>query len=120
MRSERLSWSRCARGPASSTRSSPGSPTRCTATRSRAPSSGCASSSSRRASLEEYGVEVEALLAEYGPDQPAPPSAQEMAEYEQARDRGEQVSAPQPGPFHRPTQEKRAARAERDLALLGK
>ncbi|HLY34080.1 MAG TPA: AAA family ATPase, partial [Jatrophihabitantaceae bacterium] len=37
-----------------------------------------------------------------------------------ARERGEQVVAPAPGPFHRPTQEKRAARAERDLALLGK
>jgi chromosome segregation protein len=44
----------------------------------------------------------------------------EVAEYEQARERGEQVVAPAPGPFHRPTQEKRAARAERDLALLGK
>ena len=70
--------------------------------------------------LEEYGVSIEALLAEYGPGQPAPPSAQEMAEFEQARDRGEQVSAPQPGPFDRRTQEKRAARAERDLALLGR
>ena len=70
--------------------------------------------------VEEYGVEVDALLAEYGPDQPCPPSAIEIAEYEQARERGEQVVAPQPGPFHRPTQEKRAARAERDLALLGK
>ena len=70
--------------------------------------------------VDEFGVEVEALLAEYGPDQPTPPSSLEMAEYEQARDRGEQVVAPQPGPFHRPTQEKRAARAERDLALLGK
>jgi chromosome segregation protein len=70
--------------------------------------------------VEEYGVEVEALIAEYGPDQPCPPSAVESAEYEQARERGEQVVAPQPGPFHRPTQEKRAARAERDLALLGK
>jgi chromosome segregation protein len=69
---------------------------------------------------EEYGVEVEALIAEYGPDQPCPPSAIEMSEYEQARERGEEVVAPQPGPFHRPTQEKRAARAERDLALLGK
>jgi len=49
-----------------------------------------------------------------------PPSAIEMAEYEQANDRGEQVVAPQPGPFDRSTQEKRAARAERDLALLGK
>jgi chromosome segregation protein len=70
--------------------------------------------------VEEFGVEVEALLAEYGPDQPTPPSALEMAEYEQARDRGEQVVGPQSGPFHRATQEKRAARAERDLALLGK
>jgi chromosome segregation protein len=70
--------------------------------------------------VDEYGVEVEALVAEYGPDQPCPPSSVEMAEYEQAKERGEQVSAPQPGPFHRPTQEKRAARAERDLALLGK
>jgi chromosome segregation protein len=69
---------------------------------------------------DEYGVELEALLAEYGPDQPCPPSSVEVAEYEQARDRGEQVLAPQAGPFHRPTQEKRAARAERDLALLGK
>jgi chromosome segregation protein len=70
--------------------------------------------------VDEFGVEVEALLAEYGPDQPTPPSALEIAEYDQARERGEQVVAPQPGPFHRPTQEKRAARAERDLALLGK
>jgi chromosome segregation protein len=69
---------------------------------------------------EEYGVEVDALIAEYGPDQPCPPSSVETAEYEQARERGEQVVAPAPGPFHRPTQEKRAARAERDLALLGK
>ncbi|MBV9592360.1 MAG: chromosome segregation protein SMC [Actinobacteria bacterium] len=70
--------------------------------------------------VEEYGVEVEALIAEYGPDQPSPPSALEMAEYEQARERGESVVAPQPGPYDRATQEKRAARAERDLALLGK
>ncbi len=69
---------------------------------------------------EEYGVGVETLVAEYGPDQPCPPSALETAEYEQARDRGEQVVAPQPGPYERAVQEKRAARAERDLALLGK
>jgi chromosome segregation protein len=71
-------------------------------------------------SVEEYGVEVDALVAEYSPDQPCPPSAIEVSEYEQARERGEDVVAPQPGPFHRQTQEKRAARAERDLALLGK
>jgi chromosome segregation protein len=71
-------------------------------------------------SAEEYGVEVETLLAEYGPDQLCPPSAIEMAEFEQARERGESVVAPQPGPYERAVQEKRAARAERDLALLGK
>ena len=70
--------------------------------------------------VEEYGVEVDALVAEYGPDQPCPPSAAETAEFDQARDRGEQVVAPQPGPFDRAAQEKRAHRAERDLALLGK
>jgi chromosome segregation protein len=69
---------------------------------------------------EEFGVEVDALLGEYGPDQPAPPSAIEVHEYEQAKERGEQVVAPQPGPYDRATQEKRASRAERDLALLGK
>ena len=70
--------------------------------------------------VEEFGIEPAALLAEYGSDQPVPPSAQEMAEYQQALERGEQVVAPQPGPFDRRTQEKRASRAERDLALLGK
>jgi chromosome segregation protein len=70
--------------------------------------------------VEEHGVEVETLIAEYGPDQPCPPSSIETAEYEQARERGEQVVAPQSGPFERAVQEKRAARAERDLALLGK
>jgi chromosome segregation protein len=70
--------------------------------------------------VDEYGVEVETLVAEYGPDQPCPPSAIETSEYEQARDRGETVTAPQPGPYDRAVQEKRAARADRDLALLGK
>jgi chromosome segregation protein len=70
--------------------------------------------------IDEYGVEPDALVAEYGPDQPVPPSSLETAEFEQARERGEDVVAPQPSAFHRPTQEKRAARADRDLALLGK
>jgi chromosome segregation protein len=69
---------------------------------------------------EEYALDVGTLLAEYGPEVALPPTPPEIAEYEQARQRGEQVSAPRPLPFHRPTQEKRAARAERDLALLGK
>ncbi|CAN5609276.1 chromosome segregation protein SMC [soil metagenome] len=69
---------------------------------------------------DEFGLEPAALAADYGPDQPVPASAQEMAEYLLASERGEQVIAPQPGPFDRQLQEKRAARAERDLALLGK
>ncbi|MGX7679486.1 chromosome segregation protein SMC [Jatrophihabitans sp. DSM 45814] len=71
-------------------------------------------------SAEEYGVAVDILTHDYGPDQPVPPSSSEMAEYQQAHERGENVIVPQPGPFDRPAQEKRAARAERDLALLGK
>ena len=43
-----------------------------------------------------------------------------MAEYEQARERGEQVIAPAPMPFDRATQERRAKRAERELAELGR
>ena len=60
------------------------------------------------------------LIAEYGPDVPLPPSELEMAEYEQARERGEQVTAPAPMPFDRPTQERRAKKAERELAELGR
>ncbi|MDQ1579100.1 MAG: chromosome segregation protein, partial [Microbacteriaceae bacterium] len=70
--------------------------------------------------VDEFGVAVEVLISDYGPDQPVPPSSQETAEYQQAVERGEDVIAPQPGPFDRPSQEKRAARAERDLALLGR
>ncbi|MCW2539095.1 MAG: chromosome segregation protein [Frankiales bacterium] len=70
--------------------------------------------------VEEYGIELSVLVNDYGPDQLVPPSAQELAEYTVASERGESVVAPPPGPYDRPTQEKRAARAERDLALLGK
>ena len=44
-----------------------------------------------------------------------PPTAAEVA---QAEKDGKPV--PEPAPYHRPTQEKRANKAERDLALLGK
>jgi chromosome segregation protein len=64
---------------------------------------------------EEYGVDVETLLAEYGPAAPVPPGPQQVAEAEAA---GE--PAPDPVPYDRAVQERRAARAERDLAALGK
>src|SRR5690606_11306876 len=69
---------------------------------------------------EEFGIGLDDLVAEYGPDQPVPPSPAEMAEYEAAKERGEEVAEPQPIPFDRATEERRAKRAERDLALLGK
>jgi len=51
---------------------------------------------------------------------PVPASAAEMAEYEAARERGEQVTVPPPVPYDRATQERRVRRAEKDLAELGK
>jgi chromosome segregation protein len=70
--------------------------------------------------LEQFGLASADLIAEYGPDVPLPPSDLEMAEFEQARDRGEQVTAPAPMPFDRPTQERRAKKADRELAELGR
>src|SRR5690606_9534049 len=70
--------------------------------------------------LAEYGLGVDDLIAEYGPDVPVPPSATEMAEYEAAKERGEDVVEPPPMPYDRGTQERRAQRAEKDLAMLGK
>ncbi len=70
--------------------------------------------------LGDHGLSVEDLVAEYGPDVRVPPSAAEMAEYEAAKERGEEVVAPPSMPYDRGTQERRAQRAEKDLALLGK
>ncbi len=70
---------------------------------------------------EQYGVDLDALVAEYGPDLPVPPSAAELAGA--ALGGGpdaDPVPVPEPAPYERAVQEKRAARAERDLALLGR
>jgi chromosome segregation protein len=64
---------------------------------------------------EEYGVDLPTLLAEYGPSAPVPPSPAEVAAAEAA---GEEP--PAPVAYDRAVQERRAARAERDLATLGK
>ncbi|WP_028476485.1 chromosome segregation protein SMC [Nocardia sp. CNY236] len=69
---------------------------------------------------EQFGIAFDDLIAEYGPDVPVPPSALELQEYEQATQRGEQVTAPVAMPYDRPTQQRRAKRAEKDLATLGK
>jgi chromosome segregation protein len=70
--------------------------------------------------LEQFGMASADLIAEYGPHSALPPTELEMAEFEQARERGEQVIAPAPMPYDRPTQERRAKRAERELAELGR
>ncbi|HEU4396506.1 MAG TPA: AAA family ATPase, partial [Actinomycetota bacterium] len=64
---------------------------------------------------EDFALDVETLLAEYGPQQLVPPAQAEVTAAEAAGD-----PAPEPVAYHRPTQEKRAAKAERELALLGK
>jgi chromosome segregation protein len=64
---------------------------------------------------EDFSLDVETLIGEYGPDQLVPPT---QAEVNAAEADGKPM--PDPVMFHRPTQEKRANRAERDLALLGK
>jgi len=70
--------------------------------------------------LEQFGMAPPDLIAEYGPQVALPPTELELAEFEQARERGEQVTAPAPMPFDRATQERRAKRAGRELAELGR
>jgi chromosome segregation protein len=64
---------------------------------------------------EEFGVDLPTLLAEYGPSAPVPPTPPQVAAAEAA---GE--PEPDPAPYDRAVQERRAAKAERDLATLGK
>jgi chromosome segregation protein len=64
---------------------------------------------------EDFGVDLDTLLAEYGPDQLVPPTPADIAVAAAAGD-----EPPEPMPFDRAVQEKRAAKAERELALLGK
>ena len=64
---------------------------------------------------EDFSLDVDTLIIEYGPDQAVPPTQADVAQAEK-----DGKPEPQPVAFHRPTQEKRANKAERDLALLGK
>jgi chromosome segregation protein len=65
--------------------------------------------------VEQFGVDLDALTAEYGPGVLVPPSLADIARAE-----ADGKDAPVPAGYERAVQEKRAARAERDLALLGK
>ncbi len=70
-------------------------------------------------SLEELGLEVEALVAEYGPDQLVPPVLPELEADHDTADAGE-GEAPEPVPYDREEQTKRLRAAERSMAMLGK
>nr|WP_225953962.1 chromosome segregation protein SMC [Kibdelosporangium phytohabitans] len=69
---------------------------------------------------DDFGMGLDDLVLEYGPDRPIPPPANEIAEYEAAKERGEDVIRPPSMPYDRDFQQRRAKKAERDLALLGK
>lgn len=64
---------------------------------------------------EDFGLDVETLVAEYGPTQPVPPTPVDIATAER-----DGLPVPEPVRYERPVQEKRAAKAERELTLLGK
>ncbi|WP_137293412.1 chromosome segregation protein SMC [Nocardioides dongxiaopingii] len=62
--------------------------------------------------LDELGLDADGLVADFGPDQPVPPSATlETAEGEEP---------PGPTPYDREEQTKRLRAAERQLTMLGK
>ena len=65
--------------------------------------------------LEDFGIEADVLIAEYGPDQMVPPSPRAPGD-----EIPEGEPEPQPYPYVRSEQEKRLKEAERGLAVLGK
>ncbi len=65
--------------------------------------------------LEELGLDLEVLVADYGPDQLVPPSIPVPGE-EAAAD----APPPAPVPYNREEQTKRLRSAERQLSMLGK
>ncbi|MGJ9414401.1 chromosome segregation protein SMC [Aeromicrobium sp. CF4.19] len=67
--------------------------------------------------LEELGIEVDALVTDYGPEQLVPPPAPEVMEGEPEADDQDE---PEAQPYDRAKQTKRLKAAERSLAMLGK
>lgn len=65
--------------------------------------------------MEEFGIEPDVLIAEYGPDQLVPPSMTAPGD-----EIDPDAPEPQPYPFVREEQEKRLKSAEKQLALLGR
>ncbi|MGH8835167.1 MAG: chromosome segregation protein SMC [Actinomycetes bacterium] len=72
--------------------------------------------------LDEHGIDVTSLIAEYGPDQPIPlPPDPDAGSDGTANGAGaDSASPPRTRPFVRAEQERRLATAERGYALLGR
>jgi chromosome segregation protein len=79
--------------------------------------------------LDELGIEAEALIAEYGPDQPVPvwaiPTDEPVAaDQDDERDKGDEAddadAEPETVPYMREEQVKRLRSADRALTMLGK
>jgi chromosome segregation protein len=68
--------------------------------------------------LSELGLDLETLVAEFGPEQPVPPVL--TPEQQAAVEAGDADAVPQPVPFVRAEQEKRLRAAERALSALGR
>ncbi|HEX5598729.1 MAG TPA: AAA family ATPase, partial [Micromonosporaceae bacterium] len=65
--------------------------------------------------VEDFGLDLATLITEYGPENLVPPT---QADLDAAEAEGRPV--PEPVKYERVVQEKRAVKAERELALLGK
>ena len=65
--------------------------------------------------MSEFGLETEALIADYGPDQLVPPSLRAPGD-----DVDPNAPEPAPYPYVRAEQERRLKTAEKAMALLGK
>ena len=68
--------------------------------------------------LEELGVDVDSLVAEYGPQNLVPPV--QTPEQVAAQEADEDAVPPEPVPYVREEQQKRLRSAERALSMLGK
>jgi chromosome segregation protein len=67
---------------------------------------------------DELGLDLDSLVADYGPAQPVPPVL--SPEQEAAREADQSAVPPEPVPFVREEQQKRLRSAERALSMLGK
>ena len=86
-------WPRCAPTTRGSPRCWRSSSTPCTATRCCGRSRGLRLEALTAKVLDDHGLAADDLVDEYGPHVPVPASAAETAEYEAARERGDEVGA---------------------------